>query len=174
MYLPVFSSNIYLSTVNQSLGHATQPRTHLQAFILIVLFYFPYSKKFPLLTPLTPNSQGERETKSRTKERDRQKKTDRTGITVGLAGRICRALGDPSSMCVLWGFCSWVMQAVTVKCKYHMWVYLDLCILCLIHASGRSSEVCWVFPLQSIISHVPLVNVLQPAPEDFLYSHKAT
>lgn len=179
MYLPVFNSNIYLSTVNQSLGHATQPQTHLQAFILIVLFYFPYSKKISSLNsshpPPTPKAK-EKPKVGQKKETDRQKKTDRTGITVGLAGRICRALGDgdPSSMCVLWGFCSWVMQAVTVKCKYHMWVYLDLCILCLIHASGRSSKVCWVFPLQSIISHVPLVNVLQPAPEDFLYSHKAT
>lgn len=74
MYLPVFNSNIYLSTVNQSLGHATQPWTHLQAFISIVLFYFPYSKIISSLNsshPPTPKAK-EKPKVGQKKETDRQ------------------------------------------------------------------------------------------------------
>lgn len=46
-----------------------------------------------------------------------------------------------------------------------MWVYLNLCILCLIHENDRSTKICHVFSIEHIIYRVPAVNVFQPAPE---------
>lgn len=58
-----------------------------------------------------------------------------------------------------------VMQVMTIYCKYYMWVYLNLCILCLIHENDRSTKICQVFSVEHIICRVPVVNVFQPAPE---------
>lgn len=115
-----------------------------------MLFYFPHSKNFLLFILPSPKTNREKP-KQRTKERDRK------GIAVGSPGRAWKpTLVPPCPLCCVLRMLSWVMQAMTVNCKYHMWVYLDLCILCLIHESGRSSAVCWVFPL--LVHHFPCAS----------------
>lgn len=100
-----------------------------------MLFYFPHSKNFSSVHSSFPQDK-KRKPKQRTKERDRK------GIAVGSPGRVWKStVVLPCPLCCVLRMSSWVMQAMTVNCKYHMWVYPDLCILCLIHDSGRSSAV---------------------------------